>query len=108
MIKAKSSVTSNQVQAFTDGILSLKGKVPGIETAFAGPTFTTERAKGFTHLLVVHLPTRDALATYDVHPERTSPLALQLTILDVAVKKQFILPLVDNPLTDILAVDLEV
>lgn len=69
---------------------ALKGKIAGIVDLSCGPNIS-DRAKGYTHGLVVRLADRDALKTYAAHPEHQR------------VVQNFI-----NPIrADILAVDYE-
>eukprot|EP00960_Hanusia_phi_P060107 764409-Hanusia_phi.AAC.2 len=51
-----------------------QGKVPGIIAISFGPTFTTDRAQGFTHALVVDLKDKEALQAYGPHPEHVAVL----------------------------------
>ena len=46
----------------------LKGKIPGIVDLSCGANFS-DRAKGYTHGLVVRFTDRSALAGYGPHPE---------------------------------------
>jgi Stress responsive A/B Barrel Domain len=46
----------------------LKGKIPGIVDLSCGANFS-ERAKGYTHGLVVRFTDRAALAAYGPHPD---------------------------------------
>ena len=69
----------------------LKGKIPGIVDLSCGTNFC-DRAKGYTHGLVVRFKDRAALEAYGPHPEHQR------------VVKNFITPI----RADVLAVDYEV
>ncbi|KXS14686.1 dabb-domain-containing protein [Gonapodya prolifera JEL478] len=92
LLKKKPTATSESIDAFVKGITALHGVVPGVIRATAGETFTTERAQGFTHLLVVELVDRAALQMYQTHPDH------------VAVRDKVIVPNFEG----MLAVDLDV
>eukprot|EP00277_Geminigera_cryophila_P013441 CAMPEP_0179441076 /NCGR_PEP_ID=MMETSP0799-20121207/24671_1 /TAXON_ID=46947 /ORGANISM="Geminigera cryophila, Strain CCMP2564" /LENGTH=108 /DNA_ID=CAMNT_0021225055 /DNA_START=68 /DNA_END=394 /DNA_ORIENTATION=+ len=47
----------------------MKGKIPGILKLSYGPSFTTDRADGFTHVLVVDLVDKLAFEVYAIHAE---------------------------------------
>ena len=47
---------------------NLKDKIPGIMDVSSGVNFS-ERAKGYTHGLVMHFKDRAAVGAYLVHPE---------------------------------------
>lgn len=49
-------------------LLDLRHTVPGIVALSFGATFTTARARGFTHVLSVRLASKEALAGYADHP----------------------------------------
>jgi len=46
----------------------LKDKIPGIVDISSGPNFS-ERAKGYTHVLVIRFKDRSALQAFGPHPE---------------------------------------
>ncbi|KAJ3292005.1 hypothetical protein HK104_005633 [Borealophlyctis nickersoniae] len=43
--------------------------IDGVLKISFGPTFTHERAQGFTHVLVVEFQDKECLHNYAVHPE---------------------------------------
>mmetsp|Transcript_14151 Transcript_14151/g.16113 ORF Transcript_14151/g.16113 Transcript_14151/m.16113 type:complete len:107 (+) Transcript_14151:128-448(+) len=43
-------------------------EIPGVNSVQFGRTFTTERAKGYTHVLVVHFDNKESLPGYGPHP----------------------------------------
>jgi len=64
-IDAASEETKNKVMTELRG---LRSKIPGIVDLSCGPNFC-DRAKGYTHGLVVRFTDRAALETYGPHPE---------------------------------------
>ncbi|MCC7408797.1 MAG: Dabb family protein [Phycisphaeraceae bacterium] len=67
-IKFRPGVTPQRVQEHLTGLAGLIKTVPGVKKLSIGPNFT-DRANGFTHGLLVTLGSREALQTYQVHPE---------------------------------------
>jgi hypothetical protein len=66
----------------------LKGKIPGIVDLSCGANFS-DRAKGYTHGLVVRFADRSALEAYTPHPEHQrvlqnfiSPIRADILALD--------------------------
>ncbi|KAI9094712.1 stress responsive A/B barrel domain-containing protein [Phlyctochytrium arcticum] len=92
LFKAKTSLTPDKLAEFVAKCRSLT-KVPGVNQLNFGPTFKTERAKGYTHALVVQLADKTALGTYAADPYH------------VEVLKNHILPSVEED--GILAMDIE-
>uniref|UniRef100_A0A7S3V0R8 Stress-response A/B barrel domain-containing protein n=1 Tax=Aplanochytrium stocchinoi TaxID=215587 RepID=A0A7S3V0R8_9STRA len=43
-------------------------EIPGVQTVQFGKTFTTERAQGWTHVLVVQFDSKESLPGYGPHP----------------------------------------
>jgi hypothetical protein len=84
--------TEEASQEAIDGAVAelrrLKGKIAGIVDLSCGPNFS-DRAKGYTHGLVVRFTDRAALEAYGTHPEHQR------------VVQNFINPIRD----DILALD---
>jgi len=69
----------------------LKGKIPGIVDLSCGTNFC-DRAKGYTHGLVVRFTDRAALETYGPHPEHQrvvqtfiAPIRADILALDYAI-----------------------
>jgi hypothetical protein len=67
----------------------LKDKIPGIVDIYSGANFS-DRAKGFTHALVVHFKDRPALQAYIPHPEHqrvvqnlVSPIRADTLVVDL-------------------------
>ena len=66
-IKFNEGTTPAAIEEHLAGLRSLPDHVPGILSLKLGSNFT-ERARGFTHGMMVLLTDRDALAAYAVHP----------------------------------------
>jgi len=66
-IKFNEGTTPTAIEEHLAGLRSLPDHVPGILGLTLGSNFT-ERARGFTHGVMVLLTDRDALAAYAVHP----------------------------------------
>ena len=66
-IKFNEGTTPAAIEEHLAGLRSLHDHVPGILELTIGTNFT-ERARGFTHGMMVLLTDRDALAAYAVHP----------------------------------------
>ena len=69
----------------------LKGKIPGIVDLSCGTNFS-DRAKGYTHGLVVRFTDRAALQAYGPHPEHQrvvqnliKPIAADILALDYEI-----------------------
>jgi hypothetical protein len=90
LFKMKPETPADAVTAMQDGLKSLVGRVPGIVELTIGANFS-ERAKGFTHGMVVRLQDRAALDGYIPHPAHRE------------VVEKLIRPMVE----DVLAVDYE-
>ena len=67
---------------------NLKGKIPGIVDLTCGTNFS-DRAKGYTHGLVVRFKDRSALEAYGPHPEHQrvvqnfiTPIRAEILALD--------------------------
>jgi hypothetical protein len=73
-IKFHDNVTAQRRQQHLEGLRSLPGRVPGIIELAVGENFT-DRARGFTHGLLVRLKDRAALKTYAEHPEHVAVAA---------------------------------
>ena len=54
-------------EALGRGLLSLVD-IDGVSGVKFAETFTTERAKGFTHAIIVTLDSKEALKKYATHP----------------------------------------
>ncbi|MCC7203530.1 MAG: Dabb family protein [Phycisphaeraceae bacterium] len=67
-IKFRSGVTPQRIEEHLTGLAGLSKTVPGVTKLSIGPNFT-DRANGFTHGLLVTLASREALQTYQFHPE---------------------------------------
>lgn len=84
--------TEEASQAAIEGAMAelrgLKGKIAGIVELSAGANFS-ERAKGFTHGMVVRFADRAALEAYGPHPEHQrvvqnvlGPIRAEILIFD--------------------------
>lgn len=93
---------------------ALVHSIPVIQSISVGQTFTTDRARGFTHVLVVRLKDRDSLPVYAKHPGAFGPFARVSSAVDlwthdlcdsahVSVVETHIKPILD----EIMAVDIE-
>ena len=99
LLKLRSTVTAEEVQALKDNLLGMVGRIEGVLWVDFGaqqcmyPSYS-DRSSGYTHALVVTLRDSKTLEAYDSHPEH------------VRVKSQHIAPLLDKT-TDkpILALD---
>lgn len=70
-IRFKPGVDKHKQQQHMAGLRGLAGRVPGILKLAVGENFT-DRAKGYTHGLLVTLESRDALKVYAAHPEHVA------------------------------------
>ncbi len=86
--KWKAETSKEQIDAAMNALQKLKGAIPEIQEISVGVNFT-ERSKGFTHGLLVKLPSKEALPVYADHPAH------------LAVVKDFIAPIRE----DIMALD---
>ena len=66
-IKFHDGVSEQRKQAHLQALSALRDKVPGVVDLTVGANFT-DRAKGFTHGLLVRLETREDLKRYADHP----------------------------------------
>lgn len=88
-IKFHEGVSGARIDEHMAGLLGLKGKIPGVIDVKVGANFT-DRAKGFTHGLMVKLSDRAALAAYGPHPAHQAvakPLSAdaELMAMDIEV-----------------------
>ena len=70
-IRFRDGVSSERREHHLTGLRGLKGRVPGVVEVVVGENFT-DRAKGFTHGLLVTLESRAALEGYGPHPEHVA------------------------------------
>ena len=91
LVKVKTGTPPEAVAAMQAGLKSLVGRVPGIVHLSVGANFS-DRAKDFTHGLVVRFQDRAALDGYIPHPAHRE------------VVEKLIRPITE----DVLAVDYEV
>lgn len=85
-IKFSPDVSAERVAAHLEAVRGLAAEVPGILDLNVGANFT-DRAKGFTHGLVVTLADKAALSAYAVHPRHVEVAAAlrrdaELMVLD--------------------------
>ena len=90
ILKFKPDTTSEQLDAFLEGVGGLRDKIEGIVDLSAGANYT-ERSQGFTHGVCVRFTNKAALDHYLPHPAH------------VEVVENCIKPIVD----DILVIDYE-
>ncbi|KAI8610489.1 stress responsive A/B barrel domain-containing protein [Chytriomyces sp. MP71] len=65
---ALDSTTEDELRAASDALMALAASIAAVKSVRFGATFTTDRARGYTHQLVVELETKDDLAVYATHP----------------------------------------
>lgn len=100
LLKLRKSLSEDEYQQFSQGLEQLK-QIPGVVSVHYGKQEDmyadyNDRSKGFTHALVVVLKDKAALAAYDSNP------------LHVVVKKNNIIPYLDDTTTDVnMAVDFQ-
>lgn len=73
-IKFKDEVPATRRKEHLDRLAALMGKVPAIQAIKVGENFT-DRAKGFTHGLIVTVATRADLPAYLNHPAHVEAAA---------------------------------
>ncbi|KAJ3137638.1 hypothetical protein HK100_000550 [Physocladia obscura] len=61
------AATATQITAAQTSLAALS-EIPGCRWVRFGETFTTERARGYTHQLVAEFESREALQIYATHP----------------------------------------
>lgn len=67
-LKFRDDLPPERIERTMNLLRELTDHVPGIVRLYAGKNFT-DRARGFTHGLLVTLESREALETYRTHPE---------------------------------------
>lgn len=70
-IRFNEGVSQQRIDEHLAGLRDLQEKVPGVLELSVGENFT-DRSGGFTHGLLVRLPSRDALQGYLEHPEHVA------------------------------------
>ena len=70
-MKFHENVDQDRISSHLEILRALKDRVPGITDLSLGENFTN-RAKGFSHCLIVTLEDKTALATYVTHPEHVA------------------------------------
>jgi hypothetical protein len=93
LLKVRPDAGQDRIDEMLHRLRGLKDEVPGILDLSCGANFC-DRAKGYTHGLVVRFPDRAALDAYQVHPKHQ------------AVVSEAIRPTVETDST--LAVDYEI
>jgi len=68
LFKVKSGTPSEESDRMLEALRSLAGRVPAIHELTCG-TNTSNRNQGFTHGLLVRVPSQNALEVYINHPE---------------------------------------
>ena len=89
-MRFKEGVSDEQIEQHLAACRTLPSKIPVMIDLQCGPNFTN-RAAGFTHGIVVTLPSQDAIAAYLEHPEHVKvvePLGediADLQVMDIQV-----------------------
>jgi Stress responsive A/B Barrel Domain len=89
-MRFKDGVTDAQIERHLAACRKLPGKVPVMIDLQCGPNFT-HRAAGYTHGIVVTLPSPDSISAYLEHPEHVKvvePLredVADLLVMDIQV-----------------------
>ena len=66
LFKFKPATPASHFIALKNDFLSMTA-IPGVSAISFGETFTTDRNHGFSHVLLVDLASKDALAEYSSH-----------------------------------------
>ncbi|OQR86571.1 stress protein [Achlya hypogyna] len=74
LFKWKADASADAIATVGAGLVAMKDKIPGVMDLAYGQDFTVARAKGFTHMLVVRLTSREMLPGYAEHPEHQKVL----------------------------------
>ncbi|KAF0686707.1 Aste57867_21549 [Aphanomyces stellatus] len=82
LLKWKDDAPADTIAQIATGLTALKDKVPGIVDLTYGEDFNKVRSDGFTHMLVVRFVSKEALASYDTHPEHQKVVSLIRTVVD--------------------------
>lgn len=88
-IKFNQGVTEERINEHISNLQSLQNRIPVAQRVVVAKNFT-DRANGFTHGLIVTVPTRDDLPTYLDHPDHievAGPLKqdAQLMAMDIEI-----------------------
>ncbi|MEX2672900.1 MAG: Dabb family protein [Phycisphaeraceae bacterium] len=67
-LKFNEGVSADRVEEHVENLRSLAGRIPVVESVKIGKSFT-DRARGFTHGMIVTLADREALPLYLNHPD---------------------------------------
>ena len=91
LFKLRESASAEQKAGMLENLLKLKGKIPGIVQAAAGPNFSA-RSRGYTHGFVARFADRAALDSYQPHPEHQAvvrdhvqPIAEEILVVDYEI-----------------------
>lgn len=68
LFKFLETTNDTHIRSLGEAFSSMHGKIECIKSLNFGPTFTTDRNQGFSHILVVELGSKDDLAVYAKHP----------------------------------------
>ncbi|KDO27888.1 hypothetical protein SPRG_07160 [Saprolegnia parasitica CBS 223.65] len=74
LFKWKEDASEAAIADIGAGLVAMRDKIPGVVDLAYGQDFTINRAKGFTHMLIVRLTGRDMLPGYAEHPEHQKVL----------------------------------
>jgi hypothetical protein len=73
LVEWKDDADQAAIDGFVSAVAALPGKIDGVEKVQFGENFT-DRAGNFTHMGIVTLRDKDALAGYGPHPEHQAAL----------------------------------
>jgi hypothetical protein len=73
LVEWKDDADPAAIDGFMSAVIAFPGKIDGVEKAEFGENFN-DRAGNFTHVGIVTLRDRDALAGYGPHPEHQAAL----------------------------------
>ncbi|KAF0688599.1 Aste57867_19772 [Aphanomyces stellatus] len=82
LFKWKDDAPAETIAQVEADVIALKDQISGIVDLTYGKDFNKVRADGFTHMVVVRFVSKEALASYDAHPDHQKVVALLLPIMD--------------------------
>lgn len=93
LLKLKSDVTSEQVDALPDALMQMKSEIPGIESITAGPNNSPEgKSQDYSYGFIVRFTDEAARDAYLPHPfhqkvagEQIRPLVEDVLVFDYTV-----------------------
>jgi hypothetical protein len=88
LLRVTEQATPEAIGRALDGLRGLKDKIPGIVEVTCGPNFS-DRAKGYTHAMVMRFQDRASLQAYGPHPEHQrvvqdliNPIRAEVLVVD--------------------------